>query len=37
VEIVLETATPEGTRVVLPAPVYAKALKEHAAAISERS
>ena len=31
VEIVLETATPEGVRVVLPALVYAKVLEEHAA------
>lgn len=31
VEIVLETATPEGIRVVLPALVYAKILEEHAA------
>jgi len=31
VEIVLETATPEGIRVVLPALVYAKVLEEHAA------
>jgi hypothetical protein len=30
VEIVLETATPEGVRVVLPALVYAKVLEEHA-------
>src|ERR1700722_3034755 len=29
-EIVLETATPEGVRVVLPALVYAKVLEEHA-------
>jgi hypothetical protein len=31
VEIVLETETPEGIRVVLPALVYAKILEEHAA------
>lgn len=31
VEIVLETATPEGVRVVLPALVYAKVLEEHSA------
>jgi hypothetical protein len=30
VEFVLETATPEGIRVVLPALVYAKVLEEHA-------
>jgi hypothetical protein len=31
VEVVLETATPEGVKVVLPALVYAKVLEEHAA------
>jgi hypothetical protein len=31
VEIVLETETPDGIRVVLPALVYAKVLEEHAA------
>jgi hypothetical protein len=31
VQIVLETATPDGVRVVLPALVYAKVLEEHAA------
>ena len=30
-EVVLETATPDGVRVVLPALVYAKVLEEHAA------
>lgn len=30
-EIVLETETPDGVRVVLPALVYAKLLEEHAA------
>lgn len=30
-EVVLETATPEGVQVVLPALVYAKVLEEHAA------
>ncbi len=30
-EVVLETATPEGIRVILPALVYAKVLEEHAA------
>jgi hypothetical protein len=31
VEIVLETETPDGIRVVLPALVYAKVLEEHSA------